>query len=366
MNAGRCFFGWLVALFTATGAFYPIFARGIMTSHHAWKYGLTLEFKKPWFQTLVAFVGPSVLVFVYLILKKRGKVQGGKRTGIEAVRLCGVPALFNVIANAVDFLTLFYIPTTVWQAFHSWQVMFSSVFSMSRSRQRLRFTEWIGLFLLVAGISTCGVSSLLRAIKRDSGETSSMFFSFILVILGSGVKAVATGLEETLVKGDVAPLQMMVFEGIWGLFITSFIAVPVVNILSAENPLYESTLDVHEYFSRSYVLVLAEIGFVLLFTMYAYLAILVVSKTSAVDRFVYESIRPLAVLVLSGVYYYASGRASSDVIDAYVIGEVAGVLVLFAGTLVCMNVIKCPCFTYHAQNDAEAFLEELPDEYLLV
>ena len=68
MGAGRCYFVWLVSLFTATGAFYPIFARGIMTSQHAWKYGLALEFRKPWFQTFLAFLGPATLRVVYFVL----------------------------------------------------------------------------------------------------------------------------------------------------------------------------------------------------------------------------------------------------------------------------------------------------------
>ena len=367
MGAGRCYFVWLVSLFTATGAFYPIFARGIMTSQHAWKYGLALEFRKPCFQTFLAFFGSAILFLVYLVLKKCGKVRVSLQTDAEVYRLCGVASLFSVLATAIDFFTLFYIPTTVWQAFHSWQVMFSSIFAMTLNRQRLRFTEWIGLFLLVAGISICGVSSLLRSIKNNSDQTSAMFFSFVLVIFGSGIKAFATGIEEYLMNQDdylVTPLQLTVFEGIWGIYISGLMALPVVNILHTDNPMYESTLDIHEYFKRSYVLVFAELGFLLLITMYAYLALVVVSKKSAVDRFVYESLRPLAILVLSGVYYFISGRATSDSIDAYVFGEISGVVVLFLGTLVCMNVIKCPCFSYNAQTDTDAFLEALPDRYL--
>ena len=364
MPGRRCFFAALVFFFTATGSFYPIFARGIMSNSYPWRYGLELQFKKPWFQTLLYFCGSAALSAVYFVVKRYRKVGTGKNTDAQLYRLSGIVSVLVVLASAIDLFTLMYIPTTVWQAFHGWQVVFSSVFAMTYQRQRLRFAEWIGLFLIISGISSCGVFSLLRAIKKKSDEISEMFFSYILVIIGSAIKAVATGIEEMLMQSQgINPLQLAAFEGIWGIIITGFIALPILNVVKPTNPLFESTVDIIEYFENSKLLILAEIGFLILVAMHAYLSLLVVYTKSAVDRFVYESIRPLAILVLSGMAYYVSNRASGDELDKYVIGEIAGVFILFLGTLVCMKVIKCCCLSY--ASETERHISELPDSYLL-
>lgn len=353
-----------LCLVSLTGSLFPVVGRVLTTSKFPWKNDLQLEFRKPFFQVLLYFLIPCILIIPWLLMCRVHKLS----TGMDCVRMyrrAALPAILNCMATYSEFVSLLWMPTIVWQAFHSWQIMFVAVFSFFSKRSPLYLSEWIGLFVVIAGIAICGVSNLLRSI-HNRGETSDMFFSYIVIIFACALRAYQGVTEEMLIKmAGFTPLQLTAYEGVWGFCLTLLIVIPLANIASVDSPFYENTLEIFEFVTRSSILVLVELVFVFCSGGTMYLSTVLTEKIGSAARFSTESVRPLLVLVISYASHYGTNVATvGEGFDSYSWGEITGMALSCIGSLMSSRLLQFPCLDYHEQ-DIHSDGELVSNEFVL-
>lgn len=336
------------------GSCVPVLNSVILRDKFPWKNGLRLQFRKPWFQLTGMFFGMTIFVIPVLIYRRLESRQlAFMRVSwtFGMFRKVALPAVCNFVATGLQIKALMYLPTTVWQVFFGFRVLFATLLAVTYRRQQLLLVDWLGLFISVAGMSFSGVATLLRGIAREDNQTiSDMFFSFIIVILSHGVQAFQTIFEEKLLHDEgINTATLTAFEGIWGLYISVFIVLPFFGVISptGQLELYENTLETFEMLGKSKRLVALVLLYVLFVTMFSFFGIAVTELSSAIHTNMYEMVRPLPVWLLSFATYYISGNeALGEPLDLYTVLELGGFATSVIGSLIYNRVLKFPCFVY--------------------
>lgn len=401
----------ILVFFFATGGMMPVLNSVVLRTKWAYKYGLTLKFQKPFFSTFAMFLGMSIFSVQFLITfikskckktKKRETESHSEQTvssmasmdAVNAVQLettprnskkneindesvfswivfrdvC-LPSIMHLAASILQTYSLMYMPTTVWQVFHGFQVLFTTLFAVTYLKQQLFLVDWLGLFINVSGICFTGVAGLLRGIKKSDDSISTIFLMFILSILSHGIKSLQTVLEEKILKThNLASVKLISYEGLWGLYFMLLIVMPAVFALPVSNPLYEDVIETGVELTYSRGLIITFLSYTVVVTLFTFAGVLVTSHSTAIHRNMYETLRPLAVWVLSVMFQYVMDKADIDEeIDKYTILELIGFAVSVVGSLIYNRVWRCGCFIYSdINNDADASRELLTESLITV
>jgi drug/metabolite transporter (DMT)-like permease len=353
-------FRWshLAFLFIA-GSVYPVLNNIILYFGFPYKYGFTLGFLKPYFISSVVYLGMAILIIPCLIKRYTCPSEKNENDprGLALFRKLGLPSFLFLISANIQSYALVYMPTTVWQLFHGFQVLFTTLFAVTYRHQRLFLVDWLGLFATVSGICIGGVASMLRGIKNDDVSIYSLFIAFILVIISHGIRSFQTIKEEEITHDLRAePIEVVACEGIWCLFISLTIVTPLTNIVPSTLGvgLYENTSDSIARIALSYKLPFFLLGLLVSSTIYYYCGVVVTSFSSAIHRNLYEMVRPFLVWTLSTITYYVTGNTlAGEKLDGYTAIELIGFAVSVVGTLIYNRYIKLPCFVYNELIDAE-------------
>lgn len=346
-----------VVLLFASGSVYPVLNNYILNFKFEYKYGLTLGFQNPWFINTTISFGLALLIIPSII--KRCRCPSSKNDqsprGFFLYRAISIPSILFLISISLQSYALIYMATTVWQLFHGFQVLFTTLFAVTYRHQKLFLVDWLGLFITVAGICVAGVATMIRGIANNDSTIYQLFISFLLVIVSHGVRSFQTIQEEELTHDKLAePIEVAAFEGVWVFLMNVGICTPIINALpqSFGVGIYENSKLCIERLSYSYKLCLCLFGLFVVSTLYFYCGIVVTSFTSAIHRNMYEMVRPFLVWILSVLIYYVSANESTgEQIDKYSIVELVGFVLAVLGTLIYHRFIKLPCFIYN----------ELPD-----
>ena len=342
------------------GSVYPVINNVILYFNFPYKYGLTLGFMKPYFINAIIYLGMSLLFFPALVKNCccNKNADADKPHGLLLFKRLAVPSLLFLISSSIQSYALVYMPTTVWQLFHGFQVLFTTLFAVTYRHQKLFLVDWLGLFATVSGICVGGVASMLRGIANSETSIVSLFTSFILVILAHGIRSFQTIKEEEAthdLKAD--PNAVVASEGIWCFFLHLTILTPITNILpiSLGVGLYESTISSFEQLKCSSLLCWLLVGLFVTSTIYNYAGVVVTSFSSAIHRNLYEMVRPFLVWIFSVVTYYVTKNENlGEKIDGYSVIELVGFILAVVGTLVYNRFIKLPCFVYNELTDTES------------
>ncbi len=255
--------------------------------------------------------------------------------------------------------------------------------SQSESTDRYRLCFFVGFFFLshfshacrggivivCLGLVCVGLSGFLRE-KYSSGTHRRLsFFGFIahtdaltlrwlccagsaassnvspmkvllgiaLVLAGTALNAVQGVLEEKLMKAvggaEVHPLELVGWEGVFGLIFSAYILLPVVHWLPGPNcGSVENLFDTLYMVQQPFVFALIGIFIVALMIM-NYLSQQISKVLSAVHRQLISSIRTLIVWTVEILLYYVLHmHAYGEAFDLWSIIQLGGFVCLVAGT----------------------------------
>ena len=347
------FWRWTgIFFFFFTGSLVPIINSMILRKSYPWKYGLTMKFSKPWFTNWLMFVGMAMFCIPYFIKEMCSKNETAekKKFNWKIFRSSSLPSILYIIATVLQNYSLMYMPLTIWQVFFGFQLLFTTLIAVTYRKQQLFLVDWLGLFVSVLGIATAGVAGLLRGLTASEQSITTIFFMFIISIFSHGIKSLETILEEKIMhENAMTGAQMTALEGLWGTYVITFVCFPVCNAVppSDSTGLYESTSDTLLQLGLSTSLLLAVLFYVVLVTVFSYFGLQVTEQASAIHRNMYETVRPLAVWILSTAARYISGNKDvGEEIDKYSIIELAGFLISLIGSLIYNRVLRFPCFIY--------------------
>ena len=187
----------MITFFFITGAFFPVLNKIILKAEFTYKYGFTLGFNKPWFQVFALNFGMifyGIPFLVHFFKRKCNKnVAMPKLFSWEIFRRCGLPSILYIVASVLQTYSLLTMPVSVWQIFHGFQVLFTTLFAVTVLKQRLFLVDWLGVFMNVFGLSFSGVAVLLRGISKQNEKISEQFIMMILAIISHGIKSYQRG-----------------------------------------------------------------------------------------------------------------------------------------------------------------------------
>lgn len=365
MNCHKGFRNFCVIFFFFfTGAFYPVINGLILKQSFPWKDDLQLRFSKPWFQVLALNFGMVFfgIKFIFEFIRKECKKNTVYQQTFSwaTFRKSGLPAILYIIASVLQTYSLIYMPPSVWQIFHGFQVLFTTLFAVTVLKQRLFLVDWLGVFMNVLGLSFTGVATLLRGITKKDDEISTMFLMLILAIISHGVKSYQTVLEEKILKETKIPSSdLTAYEGFWGFFALVFVCLPGIMALPITSPFYENTIEAFVQFYYSKVLSTLFALYIIFVVLFTYCGILVTQYNTAIRRNMYETIRPLFVWIISvSAPYIVKSVDIGEDLDKYTAIELTGFAISIVGSLIYNRVWRCGCFIY-AEHEQELLQEEI-------
>lgn len=370
-RSGECWKVFGITMFFVTGSLVTVLNGIILKNTYSWKYGLSIQFSKPWFTNFMLFSGMALFSIPFLvkfIYNKRKKIPTETFDWYK-FRATSIPSILYLTATALQNYALLYMPITVWQVFFSFQVLFTTLFAVTYRKQQLFLVDWLGLFVTVSGIAFTGVAGLLRGVSSAEQSISKMFYMFIVAIFSHGIKALETILEEKLMHQmhGITGTQLTAFEGLWGFFILLFICLPICQSVSRSSALYENTIESFQQLARSKMLSFLNVLYLILFTIFSYFGFQVTEMSSAIHRNMYETVRPLTVWMVSTALRYITGnKLVGEQIDNYSIIELTGFFISVIGSLIYNRVLRFPCLIYIEDELNQKNISNLDSQPLLL
>jgi len=339
-------------------------------------------FQKPWFVTLVMFVAMSIALLVDALCggKKRGSADNGYQSmadpsptdsgmivesssSLKKKMLVSIPASFDIIATGLCGMGFVFIPASVWQLLRGAEVIFAALFAVVFLKRQLYTFHYVGLALCVAGISTVGMASVWGAESAEAGpgarSANLMILGISLALAGQVVQAAQVIAEEWLLKDmDLPALQVIGYEGVWGVLLFLVFATPLLYIIpGSDNGHFEDEWDAVVMMTNNTAL--ATIMALYTFSCFTYnmSGIYVTEALSAVHRVMLEALRTCIVWVfgLCVHYFFDPTSKFGESITPYSWLEVVGFVLLVLGQAVYGEILTFKCFYYPPASD-EAML----------
>jgi len=341
-----------LVLFFTCGAFSAVLGNVLYNQKSVGLHNVVKEFRKPWFQGWSMFVAMSLLVFDTPWSEKCSCPKytiGGTVRGWGLFRLVSIPALCDLLATLLQNIALLYLPPSVWQMTRGSILLFTALFAIFYRKKKLRAADWIGVCTTILGICIVGLSAVFNSSSKK-GSTSSMLVAMILVIIAQGLQAFQTIIEEELLHDvDATENEIVSFEGIWGLFFSSFITLPIANILpeDAGEGIFEHSLETFVMIKNNSTILILLTVYMVAILGYNLTGMMVTSFSTAIHRNIYEALRSAAVWLLSVVVYQLAPKSGAgETLSWMSLLQLVGFSVSIFGSFIYNRVVYLPCLDY--------------------
>lgn len=331
------------------------------------------KFERPWFQGWAMFLGMSLLIFDTRALKSckcPSYTIGGTVRGWGLFRVASIPALCDLFATVLQNIAILYLAPSIWQMMRGTILFFTAILAIFYRHRKLSWVDWTGVITTIVGITIVGLSSILT--QKETQNKASPFMqliSMLLIFIAQGLQAFQTIVEEELLHDvDATESEIVSYEGLWGLFFSTFISMPIANILpeSAGAGLYEHSLETFYMLSHSYTLIILAIAYIIAIVGYNQTGMMVTSFSTAIHRNIYEALRSIAVWVLSAVVYYLfPNSGGGEPLNIMSLIQLLGFAISILGSFIYNRVIKFPCYNYENENENQQAIsqQESTNEY---
>ena len=319
--------------------------------------GVVHDFDKPFMQSILMFFGMMFAIFIAKCWdpEKKGNQPVTKRSIVMA----SIPSAFDLFASTLMTFGLIYINASVFQMLRGSMVIFSAILSIIFLKKHIRAYEWTAIGITIVALIMIGVAGVYipQVTPEEGGDqysTGDKVLGSILVILSQLVQAGQIVTEEFILKDINMPaLQIVGWEGIWGLVMMVLIACPFAFIVPGSDPSplgtsLENILDSFiQLFSSGYI-ALVSVIFILAVMLYNIFGMLVTSGSSAVNRTILEAVRTLLIWIFM-LICAAAGAPFGEYWDDWSWLELGGFVLLITGSLMYNAIFKLPFFEYPAK-----------------
>mmetsp|Transcript_75631 Transcript_75631/g.213798 ORF Transcript_75631/g.213798 Transcript_75631/m.213798 type:complete len:409 (+) Transcript_75631:83-1309(+) len=335
-------------------------------------------FQKPWLITFIMFVAMSfALLFDKSMMRcemcrgsrDRGKeplivpdtpdgdAPGGGRTWLQKVLLVAFPSCFDIVATGLCSMGFLYLPASIWQLLRGAEMVFAAILSVTFLKRKLLTYHWAGLCLCTIGIVLVGFASVggenSKASKSDDGsggDLGLLFTGMAFALAGQVVQAAQVIAEEWLLTDiDLPGMQIVGFEGVWGMLIFFVAGFPLLYCLPGNDSGHvEDEVDSFRMLmANSSLLVLIAI-YTLSCATYNMAGIAVTGALSAVHRVMLEALRTSIVWAFGLTVHYVFDPASKfgETWTVYSFLEVGGFVLLVVGQAIYGAMVMLPGVRY--------------------
>lgn len=286
-------------------------------------------FKKPWFLELLMFIGMTCSFPVFWMINacaRKTKVDALEKPltseaqppNIWRIRaLIFIPAMGDLLGSILSFTGLVYISNSTAQMLGSSIIVLVALNSYVFLGRRFNWIQYLGMgtvlgSLVIIGFATNIASKDMQKAGNPVKEApwSEQAFGMCLCIAARAVNSIQYILEEKIM-GDCTlhPLQVVGTEGVYGLFMTACVIMPILAIIPGHDVggVFENTGDsiamVRNNGTLDVVLFMYLLG---LWGLNA-LGMMVMKHLGAVFRAVSRNLQALFVWLIDMILFYQLG-----------------------------------------------------------
>lgn len=347
------------------------------------------NFNKPWFMTLIMFIGMALSLVSYAIeyfffsrkfetneavksdASEHDNVEGEtmhvkKKPTWKTYLALGAPSCFDLVGSTMLNVGLMYIQASVFQMLKGMMVIYTLIISSFILKRPHYPFMWFSAVIVVIAIAIVGVSAVISTGVSVVGVTQGQVVLAIFLCIGAQILQAAQIMVEDYLLHDVtAPPTLIVgMEGVWGIVLTAFVFLPITMYLPGTdgNGIHENTLDTFEMMKNNKLI----LGFVIFRMIVAFIfnvtSTMVTSTTTGVMRTILEGVRTLVTWIVSLIMFYSLmktdyGKEHPNIGESwtpYSWIQLAGFAILFLGMLMYNQVIKIPCIFRYPEEEGEA------------
>jgi len=306
-------------------------------------------------------------------LNETGRVTCHKKIG-----LVSVATVCDVVAAGFGYMSLVYIPVSVFQAFKGAMTVFTAIFSILILRKKHHSFHWFGVALASTGVTLVGVASVwgtdYEAAKGDgpadaSVDSNLIIFGLVLNLCGQVAGALHHVVEEALFKDVEMPaLRIVGFEGMCGVLIMLLVVFPVLYFLPGGDHGRQAdiidTLTMVVNSNSNIKIILA----LFIFTCFAFntSGVAITGALSAVHRVMWNAFRTVATWVfgLCVHYFFDSKSRFGEVWTPYSYLALFGFVLVVFGQAIYGKMLIVPCLRYPSEHNImeKGLLNEYSDD----
>ena len=311
-------------------------------------------------------------------------VRGLRELGWRNAAICAIPALFDIFASAISAIGLLYVTASSYQMLRGAVIIATGALSAIFLKKKLRRFELAGMALAVAGVALVGLAGYVAsadvqhathaASRKAAGDepatsASKKIVGVILVLVAQILGAGQMVVEERFLKGrNLPPAFVVGCEGCCGALLMLCIVLPITAALPGKpgEGIHEDAVTAASRLTHSGL----ALGFVLAFfssvAYYNFVGQSVTKHLSAIHRVLVDTCRTPSVWLTSLVLFYSTGSADGKSTQ-YGAGwtakgswiQLAGFLVLVAGSFIYYQVVRPPClYTDHREKEEDEEAQE--------
>ena len=360
-------------LFFSTGSFAAVLTNIIYNLKAKGFHNINKPFQRPWFQGWCMFFGMSLLIFDTHFIKHCKCLPyklGGTVQGWGLFRVSSIPALCDLLATVFQNIAFLYLKPSIWQMMRGSILLFTALFSIFYRHKKLVLVDWIGVITTIVGITIVGISSIFNN-NDDSDNLQNVsikmqVLGMFLIIIAQGLQAFQTIIEEELLHDvNATESEIVSYEGIWGFFLSTFIAMPIVNMTpeTAGEGIYENSIESFYMISNSWRILIAEIFYIFIVICYNQTGMMITEFSTAIHRNIYEALRSMAVWAVSVIFYYAfPSLGAGEGLNLMSLVQLLGFSVSILGSFIYNRVIKLKCIEKEIVN-TEPLIEKHVENY---
>jgi drug/metabolite transporter (DMT)-like permease len=343
------------------------------------KNGEVETFSKPWFGTLNMLMAMFFVLVVEQMLSGFSlcRSQMGKskpllmdaspigqaqvetltpkpsKTWCQKVLLVAIPAGLDLLATACSCIGIMYIPASVWQMLKGSALIFCAILSIFFLKRKMYAFNWLGIFLCVVGIASVGLANVLGAKGEDASgqkDIGTLLFGMALTLFGQIVQAAQVIAEEWLMKDvDLPSVQIIGFEGLWGILMMLLVVYPVLWILPGSDGGHaEDPVDTIVMVWNSGPLMCCVVTYLISCGTFNITGIQVTAALSAVHRMMMDASRTMVIWAFGLYVHYQVSPTSKfgESWNDYSCMQLVGFVVLVVGQAIYGGVLKLPILSY--------------------
>jgi len=261
-----------------------------------------------------------------------------------------LPTLCDAAGSALSFVAMNLTYASVYQMFRGAVVPITGIFSIVFLGHRLLPRHWLGMFLIVAGISLVGLSSVLYS--STVAPASNPVLGMILLLVAQVFSATLFILEEKFLgQYHVPPLQAVGLEGLWGVLVSTIVLIALYFVPGENAGSAENSIDALVQIGNSMPLLGTVIGGIFAIAFFNFCGITVTQNASATARSTIDTSRTLFIWIAC---------VSLGWEDFHWL-QVGGFVLLVAGTMIYNKIVTVPLAYF--EEDKTPSAETAPDAH---
>ena len=338
--------------------------------------GKEKHFQKAWFGTFLMFAGMVIVLLIHFanVLMRNGSKGDNEICLLEAgkpvlqttsfwvaAKLISLPAILDLLATALCFIALYWIPPSASQILRGSMIVFAAILSVVFLKRRLLPYHWFGVSLCCLAIVIVGYANfqasaavaaedLLNNVVSGRPSQSLVILGMGLIIFGQIIQASQVVLEEKLLRGyTIEPFQIVGMEGVWGTLAMIFIFFPILYLVpGSDQGSAENAYDTWIMLKNSSTLRSLVCLYVFSVFTYNMSGMLVTYALSAVHRTMLEASRTAVIWIIDLLmhYYICPSSSFGEVWTNWSWVQLLGFVVLIAGQSIYSELVRVPGFYY--------------------